>query len=75
MSIFDKIESLTSHSTFWLAVCSIILNLLPLVSAEFADYPEVMRWSRITVAVAWVTWLYLSGKLPDPVPPTQKEKA
>ena len=67
--MFERLKATLTHSTFWLAACSIILNLSPYFSAELSVYPLAMRWVRITTAVAWVAWLFLCGKLPDPAPP------
>jgi hypothetical protein len=67
--MFERLKATLTHSTFWLAVCSIALNLAPYISTELAGYPEVMRWVRIASAAVWVLWLYLAGKLPAPAPP------
>ena len=67
--MFERLKGVLVHSAFWLAACSIILNLAPYVSTELAGYPEAMRWIRIATAAAWVIYLYLGGKLPEPAPP------
>ena len=67
--MFERLKGVLGHSAFWLAACSIILNLAPYVSTELAGYPETMRWIRIATAAAWVIYLYLGGKLPEPAPP------
>ncbi len=63
-----RLAGVLSHSTFWLGLCSIALNMAPYCSAELADYPEAMRWIRIGTAAAWICWLYLKGQLPNPTP-------
>ena len=70
--MWERAKAVMSHSTFWLGLCSIVLNLAPYCSAELADYPEAMRWIRIGTAAAWMLWLYLKGQLPDPMPPAPK---
>ncbi len=67
--MWERCKGLFGHSAFWLAVCSIILNLAPYCYAELSDYPQAMRWVKIATAAAWVIWLYLGGKLPEPAPP------
>ncbi len=64
-----RLRGTLSHSTFWLALCSIVLNLVPYYFEIAADSPIAMRWIRIVASTAWVIYLYLAGKLPAPAPP------
>ena len=70
--MIDKLRYMLTHSAFWLAACSIVLNLAPFVIAELTDYPRAMRGIRIVVASVWIAYLALNGKLPEPTPPPMK---
>jgi hypothetical protein len=74
---WQRLIGTLSHSTFWLALCSIILNVAPMYSEIMSDNPQVMRWIRIITATVWVLYLYLAGELAKPAPPgilSTKEK-
>ena len=69
--MWEREKALLCHSTFWLGLCTIILNLSPYLYDELKDYPQAMSAIRIVTAVAWMVYAYLKGYLPEPKPPVE----